>query len=100
MKRYHDLERIHRRLVRDIADLMVNVPDGQAASATRLAALYKVLSGILSEELKLEAELSLGAGLVDRINQERAYALFCAKHWRGEALAHLDDETGAAVPAS
>jgi hypothetical protein len=99
MKRYHDLERLHRRLVRDITDLMVNVPDGQAASAARLAALYKVLSGILSEELKLEAELSLGAALTERIKCQREYALFCAEHWRGEAAAHLDAETGAAVPA-
>ena len=90
MNRYRQLEREHRKLTAQISDLMSTVPDGHAAAAVGLAALYSALVDALSEEIRLAPELVLGEALVDRIRSEREYALFNAEHWKGAALAWRD----------
>lgn len=100
MDRLKRLEKDRLWLVARVADLASEMPDGRAANAAILSALYTTLVKLLSEELRLSLELSLGIGLVDRIKGERELALANGEFWRGSAIAWLDDEAGLAVPAS
>lgn len=100
MDRLKRLEKDRLWLVAQIADLMSEMPDGRAANAAILSAIYATLVNLLSEELRLAPELALGIELVDRIKGERELALVKAESWRGEAIAWLDEEAGLAVPAS
>ena len=100
MDRLKRLEKDRLRLVAQIADQASAMPDGRAANAATLSALYDALVALLSDELRLSPELSLGIGLIDRIKRERELALVNAEFWRGSAIAWLDDEAGLAVPAS
>jgi hypothetical protein len=92
MNRYTALERDRMRLTAQVCDLMSSRPDGRAASANGIAALYAALVDILSDELHLAPELLFAAGVIERIRHEREYALFQSEYWKGAAAAERDAE--------
>lgn len=95
MNRLHDLEKERLRLTAQVCDLMSTVPDGRAASANAIAALYMALLDVLTQERNLTRELPLGVALIERINGEREMVLAKAEYWKGSALAWRDEEAHA-----